>query len=207
MDLTYLGRLGKEGKMTSLEELKKYVQKLSEGKIEGDDEAEVLRLLADCWEDLDGSGDTAMSTYKLYRYENLTFIPPSTIQFEIERHGGTVQGSVYANVHLWTINLEEGTADGGTYSRRLVGVRDKPLKVKPIANEICQEIMDQNKESKYLIWKSDKKVRVRIGDIIPETIKQTTIARRKRFRAALEELLTANGWQTTGAYNVYEKTE
>ena len=194
--------------MTSLTELIKYVGKLSEGEIKGDDEKEVFRLLLDCWEDLYGSDDTSMSIFKLHRYENLTFTPPSTIRFEIERHGSTVYGSVYANVHKWTVNLEEGRADCDPYfGRRVVGVRDKPLKIEPIAKEICQEIMDQNKESENLIWKSDKKVRVRIGDIIPETNKQTTAARRKRFRKALEELLIANGWQPTRAYNIYEKTE
>jgi len=56
-----------------------------------------------------------------------------------------------------------------------------------------------------LLWKSDKKVQVRIGEVIPETYKQTTADRRKRFKKKLEELLLLHGWRTSSAYAVYEK--
>jgi hypothetical protein len=43
-----------------------------------------------------------------------------------------------------------------------------------------------------------------IGTIIPETYPQTTAARRKRFRHALEEILAPKGWVPVRP-NIYKK--
>jgi hypothetical protein len=194
----------KERNMNHLAELIEYVKNLPEGKIAGENEEQIIQLLYECWDELDGSGDTSMDISKLHRYENLTFIPPAKIEFEIERHGATVFGSVYADVYLWTINLKEGSVNYGYYKKRLIGKRDKPLKVKPLAENITQQIVNLKKNYEMLDWKSDRKVKVRIAKVIPETNQQTTAARRKRFRKELEELLRPHGWYTS-TYNVYEK--
>ena len=195
----------KEMNMNHLAELIEYVKNLPEGKIAEENEKQVIQLLFECWDELDGSGDTSMDIMKLHRYENLTFIPPATIEFEIERHGASVLGSGYAHVYLWTINLKEGSANCGYPKQRFTGKRDKPLKVKPLAENIAQQIVNLNKNHEMLDWKSDRKVKVRIAKVIPETNMQTTTARRKRFRNELEELLRPHGWHTS-YYNVYEKS-
>ena len=192
--------------MKDLNRLIEYLKNLPAGKIAGENEKQVIELLHKCWDKLDGTEDTSMTITKLHRYENLTFIPPATIEFEIERHGATVLGSVYAHVYNWTIDLTTGLAHCNPHpQRRLIGQRVRPLKVKPLAEDILKQILALNKNSEMLDWKSDNKVKVQIGEVIPETKPQTTAARRKRFRNELEKLLLPYGWLKTKAYNVYEK--
>jgi hypothetical protein len=171
-----------------------FVKTLPPGRILGEDEKKVKRFLFDYWGDLKGSGDTSMSVMKLHRIENLAYKSPNKIEFDIERHGGTVMGSVYAEVYHWTIDLDHGLAHWDFPKKRVVGIKAKPLKVGPIAEKVVQEILEHNEDSENLEWKSDQKVRVLISEIIPETNKQTTAARRKRFRNCVEELLLPNGY-------------
>jgi len=172
--------------MNKFEKFADFLKKLPEGEIKGEHESKVMAFLWDNWESLIGSKDTKMETFKLDRVENLKYEPPATIKFDVERHGPTVLGSVYATVQQWTVNVKEGTAEYDPYPRkRLIGQRAKPMNVKPIAQEVAKEIMAFNKESKYLAWKSDKKVRVRIGEIISAGNQQTLLERRRRFRIAI----------------------
>jgi len=190
-----------------LNKFREFVKTLTLGRILGEDQKKVMRFLSDCWDDLEGSGDTSMSVFKLHRIENLAYKSPNEIEFDIERHGGTVMGSVYAEGYHWIIDLYQGRAHYDYPKRRLVGTRDKPLKVGPIAEKVVQEILEHNEDSENLEWKSDQKVRVLISEIVPETNQQTTAARRKRFRNCIEELLLPNGWQKAAQYNVYEKCQ
>ncbi len=192
--------------MGALEELKSLLRELPAGNIEGEQERKIRPLLFNVWDHLEGSGATSLSVFKLHRMENLVFEPPSTIKFEIERHGSTVMGSVNADVHLWTINLADLTASCDEhYKKRVVGVRDTPLKVKPLAERVVNDIVDLKQDSKFLEWKPNGKVKVRIAEIIPATNQQTTTARRKRFRQCVEDLLKPHGWKATSSYNLYEK--
>jgi hypothetical protein len=193
--------------MQQLNKFRVFLKTLPVGRILGENEIKVKKFLFDCWSDLEGSDDTSMSVMKLHRIENLAYNPPNKIEFDIERHGGTVMGSVYAEVYHWTIDLDQGQVHHDYPKKRVVGTRDEVLKVGPIAEKIVQEILGFDKDSQNIEWKSDKKVRVLISEIIPETNQQTTTARRKRFRNCVEELLLPNGWQTTKQYNVYEKCE
>jgi hypothetical protein len=192
--------------MKSLKDLVELLKSLPGGIIENSDKNEVVRFLFDCWDNLSGSNDTSMNIMKLHRCENLKYTHPNILEFEIERHGGTVMGSVYADVYCWRVDLLKQEAICDPYpKRKLVGIRDKPLKVEPIAQKIFNQIISGDKKSNLLEWKSENKVRVLIGEIIPATNNQTTAARRKRFRKKLEELLLDKGWSTTRVYNVYEK--
>jgi hypothetical protein len=89
-------------------------------------------------------------------------------------------------------------------NRPIIG-RDKPLNVKPLVEKVVYEITNDIKDSTWLLWKSDGSVRVRIGEIIPETYQQTTIGRRKRFRKELMERMLEQGWIEGKEYNVYQK--
>jgi len=190
--------------MSNINELRTAVKGLPEGKLKGDDYHTVLSLLTNCWSELQKEDDSSMNAHKLYRAEELSFHPPATLSFLMERHGQTVLGSVYADLHEWSVDLESATAFCNKYyGKRVVGEKDKPLKVKPLVEEVANNIF--NHGSKFVEWKSDTKVRVLISEIIPETVKQTTAERRKRFRCELEEIITSQGWKKTKAYNVYEK--
>jgi hypothetical protein len=189
----------------NISKFKSYLRTIPKGLLSKAHTEQAKQHLTDCWEDLDGSDYTSMSIFKLHRIEEVEFIPPATLEFKIERHGQTVLNSVYADLHKWTIELEERSAwCDERFGRRVVGKRDKPLKVKPIAEDVAQWIIGGNTQTEKLEWKSDTKVKVRIGEVIPTTNAETTTARRKRFRKALEEKLTLYGWKMT-TYNVYEK--
>jgi hypothetical protein len=66
-------------------------------------------LLAGCWETLKGGSDTNMRAEKLWRIEEPSWVPP-ILEFSIERHGQTVNGSSRATVYRWSVNLEMGEA-------------------------------------------------------------------------------------------------
>jgi hypothetical protein len=56
------------------------------------------------------NGDGGMEAYKLLnRTEDLAWNAP-ILSFNIERHGATVGGSVYAEVQSWQVNTESGEA-------------------------------------------------------------------------------------------------
>ena len=149
------------------------------------------------------SHDGNLEPYKLLnRTENLSWNPPF-VEFDIERHGATVNGSVYAEVHHWRVNVETTEASIESNSRRQVGQKDKALKVQPLAQEIASLILGRECDIR-LIWKNDKLVRLDINKLIPATNQQTTASRRKRFKTALEAVLAPHGWKRTST-NTFEK--
>jgi len=142
-----------------------------------------------------------MNSDKVDRAENLEWDPPD-LSFDIERHGGMAKGSSRAEVYAWSVNLETLKADCKRCSHRQIRPKGKSLDVKPLAVEIADLIMS-GKQDQRLKWFSDGKVQVLIGIVIPETNKQTTAERRKRFRNALDRELTP-GWKSVRP-NVYER--
>lgn len=166
-----------------------------EGLLEPQRRDKVMAYLAARWEHMQGGRMTSMTAAKLWRAEQVTLVHPATITFLVERHGATCCGSVYAEVHCWTCDLLTETAGCNEHhGRRVVGRRDKPLKVQPLADDVTQRILSHDTDSNVLTWKSDADVRVCIADLIPATNKETTGSRRKRFRTALRALLAPHGW-------------
>ena len=159
-------------KQTPAKKLMKKLQRYPKGKL--DDDSEVMEFLCDHWNDLRGSDDTKMKAEKLYRIENLKWVPPSFIEFEIERHGATVNGSVYGEVYTWSVDLETMEAGCGEPKKVVIGERDKPLNVKTIAEHISKEILNSNYRSEYLKWLNEGKVRVLVSGLIPHTNNWTT---------------------------------
>lgn len=181
----------------SLAELKLYLKDVPSGKLA--DAVHVERLLATAWDDVEvQTSDANLDGYKLVgRTEGLSWQPPF-LTFDIERHGATVNGSTYAHVYSWQVDVEHGTARMAECPRRrTVGDRAKTVKVQPIAEEIAGLILRHEPDAR-LIWKAAQLVRLNIGGIIPATNQQTTSARRRRFKTALESELAPHGWKRTG---------
>ena len=129
--------------MSNINELRIAVKGLPEGKLKGNDFHTILSLLTNCWDDLQIDDDTSMTAYKLYRAEELSFHPPAILSFLMERHGQTVYGSVYADLHEWSVDLESGKAFCNKYyGKRVVGEKDKPLNVKPLVEEVANNIFN-----------------------------------------------------------------
>lgn len=186
----------------SLEALRSHLCSLSGCDL---DETRVEHLLFESWHELNIiSEDEKLEAYKLLnRTEEMTWSTP-LLAFDIERHGAPVNGSIYAEVQHWVVDVHAGTALLQSRKRRQLGNRDKVLNVKSLADEMANLILSKAADAR-LVWKSAAKVRVSIADTIPETNKMTTYSRRKRFRTALQEALRSRGWRMT-TVNTFEKT-
>src|SRR5215831_20472355 len=79
-------------KHTPLRSLLEELRNAPPGAIEGHAKYNVMHLLANCWHELEGAGETAMQARKLDRAEDVSWNPP-VLSFTIERHGATVLGS------------------------------------------------------------------------------------------------------------------
>ena len=156
-----------------------------------------------CWGKFEGTQE--LDGYKLlHRMEDVRWQPP-ILSFVIERHGATVLGSSYAELHQWTLNLETRQAAVSVVGKRAVSPIDSKLNVRPLAEEVAQLIVN-HVDDERLKWNKDNTVRVYIGEVIQATNKQTEAGRRKRFRKALDELLCVSGWRPKRP-NVYERIE
>ena len=174
-------------------QIRNYLDAISPGKLSDDQRGEVDSLLSGCWDDLKGSKDGGMATYKLNgRVENVEWAPP-ILSFNIVRHGGTVLGSSRGEIQQWNIDLNRGTAACETIGHKQIHPSAKPLDVKSIANEIAALITDGRKDER-LTWRGTNWVKIAVGEIIPETNKQTTSRQRRRFWEALERILKSSGW-------------
>jgi hypothetical protein len=161
-------------------------------------------LLAGCWDALSGGTGTNMHAKKLWRIEQPVWNPP-TLEFSIERHGQTVNGSSRATVYRWSVNLEKGTAGIIDEKRRQLYQMDKRLDVKPIAESLAEAIIG-GKEDERIVVNKNGSVRLKIAEIVPETNKQTTSARRTRLRDQLSKILAPHGWKELRA-NVYHQPD
>jgi hypothetical protein len=170
--------------------LRSFLESLSPGSVE--DRQQLTTLLAKAWDSFVGSSNTKMYAHKLDRIEQPVWRPP-ILEFDIERHGATVNGSTRASVHTWTIDLNAMTATISSERRRQIYQQDRRLDVRPIAAELAG-LITGGRESRFLKWFEDGSVVVKMKECIPTTNKQTTTSRRRRLRTELEKLLNPLGW-------------
>ncbi len=176
--------------------LRRCLMKLGPGNVQGSEVREVENLLAELWFDLAGRFEGGMVGYKLHgRTEGLFWNPPE-LSFTIERHGGAVMGSVYAELQHWVVDVSKGSAWVQSGGRRLIGRRAKPLKVVPLVEEVV-ELVGARANDARLKWQTPDRVRIMIGQIIPSesAVAQTLQGRRRRFSNELEKQMRAMGWE------------
>lgn len=188
---------------TELETVQEYLAGLPAGKVENP--AHVVTLLAPVWDQLEGGTETEMAGFKLHnRTEGMHWEPP-LLTFEIVRHGAAVLGSIYAEIQIWTVDLQKKTATvTDTNRRRVIGERQSPVNVEPIADEIADAIRN-GREDPRLKWYSESKVQVRIGKVLlaKSAVRQTLDGRRARLREAIRKRLQPLSWREVRA-NVYQ---
>jgi hypothetical protein len=181
---------------SSIDALRSYMKELPNQEItDSSIHQTICGLLTECWAHLNGSQDQNTYADKIYRAEKFKWKSP-ILTFELERHGGTVLGSTRANIHLWSVNVERGTAEIYEETYRKVGETAPAIKTKPIAEEIAQLIID-GVDSPKLKWNTSKDyVLLELAQIIPDnSFQQTVSGRRKRFKAQLEEIIAHHGWR------------
>lgn len=161
------------------------------------------RLLADHWDQFDGSDAGGMEAYKLlHRMETVQWQPP-ILTFIIERHGGTVCGSTRAELQHWSVDLDAKTATiTKTGHRQLVPMAPR-LSIKAIAQEVAQTILD-GKQDDRLHWLDENTVMLRASSMFPtgSGFKMTVEGRRKTLCRYVEEILKDHGWAKQG-WNVF----
>jgi hypothetical protein len=194
-----------------LENLRAGLASMPSGKLPAQDEHRITSDLAQCWDELAGSNDGGMTGSKFFdrkgpRTEGLQWNPP-VLKFQIERHGGRVLSSTRGELQTWEINAIKAMARIVATSHRQLEPMAARLDVNPLASETAKMIVD-GRESPWLKWMTPTRVRVVSGEVIPATNKQTTAGRRKRFGAALEQLLGPQGWRRnrSGSQLVFERT-
>ena len=177
---------------SQLKALREYLTQIPPGAISSIEE--IPGRLAGCWDALTITDTHGMRSDKLYRIEQVCWSPPR-LSFEIALHGGTVKGSVDAEVQTWIIDLDQQTASYEGSRKRLVRERQAGLNVKPLVAEIVHLIEDRT-DDEQLRWPSDSRVRVLIEKIVPDSAAQQTVAgRRRRFCKQLEPALKQRGWE------------
>ncbi len=186
----------------AMEPLKDYLASLPPGSVA--DTGRLEPLLAECWNEFRGCNESGMHPGKLRsRMEKVTWNPPR-LTFVIERHGATVGGSTRAEVQQWEVDLQAQTVNCETIGRRQLVAMEPRLNVRPLAEEVARLILAGDRQDSRVTWRPDGRLRVNIGRILPEgsAVRETLAGRRRRFRAALDEMLTEAGWHTLGS-NVY----
>jgi hypothetical protein len=188
-----------------LDALKSYLRSQLPGLLAEEDQIEPL--LVSAWDELEGSADGGMESYKLKsRMEKIAWNPP-ILSFQIERHGGTVNGSVYAEMQQWDVDCEKGVANYDKFSshRRQVAAKSPPLKVAPIAKEIA-DVIRRGVADDRVKWLSSSEAKVLISEVIPDwAAKQTVSGRRKRFYNALQHELAETSWTKRANSPVFER--
>ena len=200
LSLTVLGRthLGTGKLATANDEYSKFrklMEELPPGKI--GDSSDVAFALSNVWSMLDGADQEGMDSEKIIgRMEEVVWEPP-VLSFMIERHGGLILGSVCAELHEWSVNVEKRKAIVRVGHKRLKGKKLPPLKVDPLVDEVV-ELIIAGKQDIRLKWRDDQtRVQVQVEKIIPGhgVAKRTLEGRRQQFGRRLTELMAQHGWQ------------
>jgi len=177
---------------TQLADLRQALEGVPSGALSKELVKTIEQLLSVVWDKLDGGRDTGMAAHKLRnRCQAMAWEPP-VLSFEIERHGGTVLGSGNAEVQSWDVDLSEATAKVNPSGKRVLH-RNKTIDVGDLA-KVVSELVVSGSKHEWLQWISPSAVSILISKIVPQTNKQTTASRRKRFIKSLTTILSQKGW-------------
>ncbi len=157
------------------------------------------RLLADCWDDLEGAYGGGMEASKLLgRTEFIDWQPP-ILTFVIERHCGTVCGSTRAELQHWEVDVERMTATIVKTGLRQVAPMARRVSVTPMAQEVAEAII-QGLSDQRLRWLGGDCVHVVTSRLFPATsgCKRTIEGRRRRLANQVAESLAEHGWESIG---------
>lgn len=181
------------------------LQRLLAGLPPGDvpDDAGIDRLLADVWDDLNGSGEGGMEAYKLLRRMKQVVWRPPLLTFVVKRHGGLACGSSRAELQHWEINLDKNEAQMVKEGHHQVLPMARPKPVKAAADEIARLIL-AGQDDERLDRQEDGTVKVLARKIYPEGsgYKRTVEGRRQRLCQYIGSALAGHGWVKLG-WNVF----
>lgn len=158
------------------------------------------------WEDLTIIGNAHGTSHdKLtdQRVENLRSDEDGSIYFDLERHGRTVRGSVYADVHHWVVDLDAGTAWIVGTTPRLIGKRSESLDTSAVVQAILDAL--KNEAAPIVGRMKDGRLRINIRAVVPEGPRETTLGRHRRIRSALNDALVDQSRSVNSRWIVVER--
>ncbi len=189
--------------MSELDKLQHYLAEIPPGAVS--EASPIEQLLAAAWDKFEGSDQGGMAAYKLLGRTEKTQWNPPVLTFDVERHGAAALGSTLAEIQSWTIDTATGMASVATKGHRQVHRMDPNWKAEPVARELAQLIVTEQKGDPRLIWNQNGHVRPDIGSAVPGSNKQTREGRSRRFWAALIAELRPHGWVKVGRH--FEKVK
>ena len=181
------------------------LRQLLRSKQPGPVDHEVGTALEIAWDEITGSEATKLYSYKLQRAEDLVWAPPF-LTFQIERHGGTAQGSSRAEVYSWLVNIDRGEATCGKVSHRQLVPMHKCFKPGPLVEEL-QNIIENRVADERVEYKNSRNTvaKILVGKFVTANNKQTLTGRRKKFREVMQSKMAEMGWEEV-ARHIYQKT-
>jgi hypothetical protein len=192
------------------------IREMPAGPIPENTRLKILDLLEECWDEFEGSAETAMTARKITRESgavDLTWVPPH-LSFTIDRHGGTALGSIRAEKQRWIIDIENKTASQTTIGYRQLYPAAPRLDVDAIARSVCKEVQKGPSSTsdlistRVLVWKSKDEFQIRLSLLIPDDgPRQTITGRRKRLRVSLQDKFRTIGWEliSVGRWLTFKK--
>lgn len=181
--------------METLEQLQDYLAGVPAGPVP--DAASLAGRLAQCWDQIDGSGAVGVTAADLAgRLQNVFWRPP-ILSFRVQQNGTTSSGPPLR----WELDVSSRMVMQSRPPVRPFTPTRPKFNTFEIAEQIARLITD-HRDDPRLRWYSDGGVRVAVGIIFPEGtgFKQTVSNRRRKFRFALDERLTAAGWRRVKDY-------
>lgn len=154
----------------------------------------VESALFEAWRSLACVGRSgAMTAAKILgRLENLSWSRP-ILSFQIERHGGTVNGSTRAELQRWEVDVEGRTRTFVSSGRRQLHAMAKRWDHRQLAETLASCIRTGERHE-GLRWTKEGKVGIS-RKVIPQAVAQTMASRSKRLRKAIGEALGDPQWQ------------
>lgn len=184
-----------------MEQLLEYLATTPKGTVAVTDE--LAPLLAACWDGLAGSRATGVAAADLpERIHNVYWHPP-LLSFKLVPNTPPDRDAPHAPLPRWEADLNRRTvtrARPPTPPPSSAPPKSK-FNMPTLADTITRLVIEHRPDSR-LRWYDDGCVRVAVGTIFPEGggFKQTVSNRRRKFRLALEEKLTAAGWRKVKDY-------
>ena len=124
--------------------------------------------------------------------EGVEWNPPN-LSFQIERHGGTVNGSSRAEMQHWEIDVVKETRSLVRTGYRQLKAMAESWNARPIAKDLASHIRS-GLDHEGLRWRKSGKVTIN-REIIPFCARETGHSRAKRLNAAISDFLCDREWR------------
>jgi hypothetical protein len=185
--------------MEPMEQLLDYLATVPVGAVT--DTADLAECLAACWDEYAGSSETDVAAAELAgRLHSAVWRPP-VLSLEFEPKTGAARRRFGAPLPRWLLDTEKRSVTQSIQPSRPPSPNRPKLNIVELAQQITRLVVEHRDDFR-LRWYSDGSVRVAVGVIFPEGagFKQTVSNRRRKFRMALDEKLTAAGWRRVKDY-------